>query len=845
MFHNGSCRHPGPVRAGTPAWVFGRALLAVVLAAVVAVAAPTRAVAGPAQDPWGGTRSELFLTGINQPPLTAGGPAGQVAATLVNRGPTAATNVRFTYTVPTGLTFVSAQVAATACTYTAPTATCTLANLANGANQPVTVTLSAPGATTPGTLTGSFSPVTSDQYNPAGGNLFRQRRAPDWIGNNSGQPVSGPWPPSNPYANESDPGPTPTAPCVPYTNFRGTNITCANIITSNIVMASAVQDFCFQDQDPNGPCLRTWEIIGTYYAPATGNVHMCMFRPDDGAYLNWSNSYNPANGNPTTFSNVSEIPDWVDGTWVTNDIPVVAGRAYRFSFRIANRDQPGSAREASAGGYGDFGMTTVGGNTCAYANFAPPQPSRVNVVAPTPGWDGTRAELFIVGVTQPTLVAGGQPAALTATLVNRGPSAATFAQFTYTAPTGLTVTAATLGGSACSVAGATVTCLVASLANGASLPVSVTLSAPPGTAAGLKNGHFSPVTSNQFNPAGHELLERTRTPDWIGNNENTSVPAAWAPSDPYPNSTAPCTNFTDVNQIVRSCATATVSNTVTSTATSRACFGLDDGQSCIRTWELIGTYYAQSTGQVLLCLTGPDDGAYMNWSNAYNPQSGNPATYSAVAQTPSFVSGQWASGTWNVTAGQAYRFSIRVANRDLSTNRGGGGGGFLAPYGLSTPDGGSGTCAYNNFAPDQPANATVRAGVLSITAPSTSNLGTVAVNSSLSVHLGNVTVSNPDGLLDWTSTVSATAFSNGVTTIPTTSISYWSGTASTTGSSGAYTPGQPTAAQAVPLNLAREAYRLRAGTGPNTATWNPTLIVTVPLTATSGTYTATIVHSVA
>ncbi len=843
MFQCGRCWRILSDRTDRTGRVLTRALLVLALVAVVALVAPGWAVAGPAQDPWGGTRSELFLTSINQPSLTAGGPAGQVAAKLINRGPTAATNVKFTYTVPTGLTFVSAQVATTACTYAAPTVSCALANLGNGVTQPVTVTLSAPGATTPGTLTGSFSPVTSDQYNPAGGNLFRQRRTPGWIGNNSGQPVSGLWPPSNPYANESDPGPTPTAPCVGYTNFRGTVVNCSTIATSNSVMASAVQDFCYQDSPTH--CLQTWEIIGTYYAPASGNVHMCMFRPDDGAYLNWSNAYDPANGNPTTFSNVSEIPDWVDATWVTNDIPVVAGRAYRFSFRIANRDQPGSAREASAGGYGDFGMTTVGGNTCAYANFAPPQPSRVTVVAPTAGWDGKRTELFITGVTQPSLVAGGQPAALTATLVNRGPDAATNVRFTYTVPAGLTATAASVGGSACTVVGATASCALANVANGATLPVSVTLSAPVGTAAGLKNGRFSPVTSDQFTPAGHELLLRTRTPDWIGNDEGASVPAVWAPSDPYPNSTAPCSNFTDTFQVPRNCAGATVSNTVLSTAASSSCFALDDGQSCIRTWEMIGTYYAQSSGQVQLCLGGPDDGAYMNWSNAYDPLTGNPTTYTAVAQTPTFVGGQWVSGSWSVTAGQAYRFSIRVANRDNSTNRGGGGGGFLAPYGLSTPDGGSGTCAYSNFAPDQPANAIVRAGVLSITVPATSNLGTVRVNSTLSAQLGNVTVSNPDGLLNWTATVSATAFTNGVTTIPTTLISYWSGTASTTGAPGTYTPGQPTAGQAVTLDVSRVAYRLQAGTGANTATWNPTLSITVPLTATNGTYSGTIVHSVA
>ena len=67
----------------------------------------------------------------------------------------------------------------------------------------------------------------------------------------------------------------------------------------------------------------TWEIIGTYYAPATGNVRMCVYRPDDGAYINWSNDYDPLERRPHDLLNVSEIPGWIDGTWTTSDIPVV------------------------------------------------------------------------------------------------------------------------------------------------------------------------------------------------------------------------------------------------------------------------------------------------------------------------------------------------------------------------------------------------------------------------------------------------------------------------------------------------------------------------------------------
>ena len=137
------------------------------------------------------------------------------------------------------------------------------------------------------------------------------------------------------------------------------------------------------------------------------------------------------------------------------------------------------------------------------------------------------------------------------------------------------------------------------------------------------------------------------------------------------------------------------------------------------------------------------------------------------------------------------------------------------------------------------------AGALSITVPPASDLGNVALGTSHSAQLGSVTVDNPDVLLTWTATVSATAFSNGITTLPASRVSYWSGTASTTGSPGTFTPGQAGAGQAQTLDVPRTAYQLTASTGANTATWNPTLVIDLPATATSGVYSGVVTHSVA
>ncbi|MEU1755737.1 hypothetical protein ABZ436_24195 [Micromonospora matsumotoense] len=57
-------------------------------------------------------------------------------------------------------------------------------------------------------------------------------------------------------------------------------------------------------------------------------------------------------------------------------------------------------------------------------------------------------------------------------------------------------------------------------------------------------------------------------------------------------------------------------------------------------------------------------------------------------------------------------------------------------------------------------------------------------------------------------------------------------------------PGQLTAAQAQHLIGARTAFSKTSGTVVNTTSWNPTLIVTIPLNVIAGPYQATITHTV-
>jgi len=148
---------------------------------------------------------------------------------------------------------------------------------------------------------------------------------------------------------------------------------------------------------------------------------------------------------------------------------------------------------------------------------------------------------------------------------------------------------------------------------------------------------------------------------------------------------------------------------------------------------------------------------------------------------------------------------------------------------------------------------TLTGGAMSITVPSTTvNLGSVSVSaSSLTGQLGSVTVTDGRGLLSgsWTSTASSSKFTTGAATaaetVAATNVSYWSGAATATSGLGTLLGSQLTSGLAVVVNAAQTAFTGGSLVGNNSASWNPTLIVTIPAAAVVGTYTGTVTHTVA
>lgn len=145
----------------------------------------------------------------------------------------------------------------------------------------------------------------------------------------------------------------------------------------------------------------------------------------------------------------------------------------------------------------------------------------------------------------------------------------------------------------------------------------------------------------------------------------------------------------------------------------------------------------------------------------------------------------------------------------------------------------------------------VPSGALSITVPPLAGLPSGAPGTTVGGTLGTVAVTDARALLSasWSATVTSTDFKTGAgtpeETITKDSVFYWSGAGKATAGNGTFLPGQPTSASKQPLSAAVTAYSMSGGVGRSSAVWTPSLVVTLPPSAITGSYSGTVIHSVA
>ena len=143
---------------------------------------------------------------------------------------------------------------------------------------------------------------------------------------------------------------------------------------------------------------------------------------------------------------------------------------------------------------------------------------------------------------------------------------------------------------------------------------------------------------------------------------------------------------------------------------------------------------------------------------------------------------------------------------------------------------------------------TVSGGALSITVPgTTASLGTAGTGGSTSASLGTVAVTDVRGALaaTWTSLVSASNFTgtSHSQVIAVGQATYLPGlTTASSGIPGTFVPGNANVAFA--LSTAGATAYTGASVGSNSASWDPTLTVSIPTTAVADIYTGTVTHTV-
>ncbi|MEV8100167.1 hypothetical protein [Kitasatospora sp. NPDC085879] len=145
-----------------------------------------------------------------------------------------------------------------------------------------------------------------------------------------------------------------------------------------------------------------------------------------------------------------------------------------------------------------------------------------------------------------------------------------------------------------------------------------------------------------------------------------------------------------------------------------------------------------------------------------------------------------------------------------------------------------------------PLTAQVESGTLDIIVPTTSvSLGIVVASTSpqtVSSQIGNVTVTDGrGGTVGWTATADAVDFTGpqNISVSAPGSSSYTSPSATVTGTASV------TNANLSPLYPPGPVQTATGVSGINTATWNPTISLTIPGNALVGTHSSTLTHSVA
>ncbi|MBB2987761.1 DUF7507 domain-containing protein [Terracoccus luteus] len=488
------------------------------------------------------TRADLSLTKTTAQTAVVAGNTVTYTLRAANSGPTAATDVVVTDTLPSGATLVSSTPSQGACTPSGQTLTCAVGTVPNGAAATVTVVVRVPSGSTATTVTNvaDVSSSTSD---------------PDTTNNRASV--------TTPVTRAADVSLTKTVSTA--TPAPGTTVTYT-LTARNNGLSDAV-DAVVTDTLPTafqaltatttaGSCTVTGNgiscAVGTLAPGATATVQVTA-RVDSGfsgggALVNRA-QVQSSTPDPTPANNTAAVT--VTPTAAVTDIqvaketltsPVVAGGPVAYRVTLTNAG-PSVARTVTltdalpstfsgVTATTSLGTCTVAGTTVSCTVDPLPTGSSVVVTVnavlsptatgtvantasatsattdPTPGNNAatvtdtvtTAADLDLDKGATPVPVVNGQDVTYTLRVRNLGPSTSRGVVLTDPVPAPLVFRSAAPSQGSCTQSGGTVTCLLGDVPLGATATVTVVAAVPPaGGANGVTN--TARVTASTTDPA--------------------------------------------------------------------------------------------------------------------------------------------------------------------------------------------------------------------------------------------------------------------------------------------------------------------------------------------------------
>jgi len=476
-------------------------------------------------------QADLAVTKTDAPDPVRVGSNLTYTVTVSNGGPSAATNVVLTDTLPANVTFVSATAP---CTQAAGTVTCNLGTVNNGANSVVTIVVTPQVAAVPSI--NNVASVGATEFDPI-------------AANNAASQITTVNPVADLAVTKTDaPDPVAVGSNLTYTVTvtnngpnNATGVTLADTLPANVTFVSAT-----------APCTQAAGVVtcnlGTINNGAN-TVITIVVTPQAAAVPSITNSasataaeFDSNAANSTNITQATAVTAVADVAITATDAPdpVNAGGNITYSITVTNNG-PNSATNIVATTTPPAGLTfvsaTASQGTCAFAagtltcnvgTLASAATATASVVvnagaAAVPGVTLTAnvtatqsdpnaannsvsvsttvnaaADLAVTKSDSPDPVVAGNNLTYNITVVNNGPSPSTAVVMTDPLPGTVVFVSSNPSQGTCSQAAGTVTCALGTINSGANATVAIVVTAP-NTPGNLSN--TASVTSGVTDPS--------------------------------------------------------------------------------------------------------------------------------------------------------------------------------------------------------------------------------------------------------------------------------------------------------------------------------------------------------